>query len=211
MSKGSYERTEVMDSSHKHCTQDDPNEGGQPTPNSGNYRTHYESSTGYRRKVMSPKNRPFSRNIFKSVVKLTGWRNSSLAKDSKDKAVVTIVLTKMECLRIIYRNQISRDDTMIRNIFLGFVRINILYHASKEEIFGVEIMKELRRHGYSISPGTLYPILHSLENQEYLSSRKKVVEGKIRKYYQITGKGMSILGESKERTRELVREVLKEG
>jgi len=99
---------------------------------------------------------------------------------------------------------------MIRNIFLGFIRIHILYHASKEEIFGIGIMKELERHGYSISPGTLYPILHSLENQEYLSSRKKVVEGKIRKYYQITGKGLSILGESKEKIRELVSEVLKE-
>ena len=54
---------------------------------------------------------------------------------------------------------------MIRNIFLGFIRIHILYHASKEEIFGVEIMRELKRHGYSISPGTLYPILHSLESQ----------------------------------------------
>ena len=81
---------------------------------------------------------------------------------------------------------------MIRNIFLGFIRIHILYHASKEEIFGVKIMKELERHGYSISPGTLYPILHSLENQGYLTSRKEVVEGKVRKYYRITKKGSII-------------------
>jgi len=99
---------------------------------------------------------------------------------------------------------------MIRNIFLGFIRIHILYHASKEEIFGTAIMKELKRHGYSISPGTLYPILHSLENQKYLSIRKKVVKGKIRKYYKITGKGISALGKSKEKIRELVSEVLEE-
>jgi len=97
---------------------------------------------------------------------------------------------------------------MIRNIFLGFIRIHILYHASKEEIFGVEIMKELRRHGYSISPGTLYPILHSLEKQKYLSSRKKVVKGKVRKYYKITKKGSNALEKAKGKIRELVDEVL---
>ena len=99
---------------------------------------------------------------------------------------------------------------MIRNIFLGFIRIHILYHASKEEICGVEIMEELKRHGYSISPGTLYPILHSLENQSYLVSRKEVVKGKARKYYKITKKGLNVLNKSKEKIRELVDEVLEE-
>jgi len=99
---------------------------------------------------------------------------------------------------------------MIRKIFLGFIRIHILYHASKGEISGVEIMKELRRHGYSISPGTLYPILHSLEKQGYLSSRKKVVNGKARRYYTITKKGSKTLDRSKEKIRELVDEVLEE-
>jgi len=99
---------------------------------------------------------------------------------------------------------------MIRNIFLGFVRIHILYHASKDEIFGVEIMQELKKHGYSISPGTLYPILHSLENQKYLTSRKEVVRGKIRKYYFITQKGSSILNKSKIKIKELVNEVFEE-
>ena len=50
-----------------------------------------------------------------------------------------------------------------REFFLGFIKIHILYHASKETIFGVEIAEELARHGYSVSPGTLYPTLHRLE------------------------------------------------
>ncbi|MFH0904713.1 MAG: PadR family transcriptional regulator [Methanobacteriota archaeon] len=99
---------------------------------------------------------------------------------------------------------------MIRNIFLGFIRIHILYNASKEEIFGVEIMKELKKHGYSISPGTLYPILHSLENQKYLTSRKEVVRGKVRKYYKITKKGSIVLDKSKIKIKELVNEVFEE-
>ncbi len=98
----------------------------------------------------------------------------------------------------------------MRSLFLGFIRIHILYHADKQEIFGVEIMEELRRHGYSISPGTMYPILHSLEKQGYLTSRKDVVDGKMRKYYRITEKGADILDRSKEKIMELSDEVLEE-
>ncbi len=69
-------------------------------------------------------------------------------------------------------------------------------------------MKELKGYSYSVSPGTLYPILHSLESQEYLDSRKNVVEGKVRKYYKITRKGINALDKSKEKLKELVSEVL---
>ncbi len=98
---------------------------------------------------------------------------------------------------------------MIRNAFLGFIRIHILYHASKEEIFGIGIMKELKRHGYSISPGTLYPILHSLEKHNYLSSKRRLINGRIRKYYKITKKGLYLLEKSKEKIKELIDEVFK--
>jgi len=97
---------------------------------------------------------------------------------------------------------------MMRNIFLGFIRIHILHHAYEGEIFGVEMMDELRRHGYSISSGTLYPILHSLEKDGYLTRRDEVVSGKVRKYYRITEKGVNALGEAKKKIQELVEEVM---
>jgi len=97
-----------------------------------------------------------------------------------------------------------------REFFLGFVKIHILYHASKESIFGVEIAEELARHGYSISPGTLYPTLHRLEKEGYLESSSKVVNGKVRKYYRATNEGKLVLEQSKEKIRELVTEVLEE-
>ncbi len=97
-----------------------------------------------------------------------------------------------------------------REFFLGFIKIHILYHASKEPIFGVEIAKELARHGYSISPGTLYPTLHRLEKEGYLESSSKVVSGRVRKYYQATAKGKLVLEQSKKKIRELVTEVIKE-
>ena len=97
---------------------------------------------------------------------------------------------------------------MMRNIFLGFIRIHILHHASEGEIFGVELMDELRRHGYLISSGTLYPILHSLEEDGYLTRRDEVVSGKVRKYYRITEKGINALEDAKKKIQELTEEVM---
>jgi len=60
---------------------------------------------------------------------------------------------------------------MLKDFFLGFVKIHILYHASREEIYGVKILEELARHGYRLSPGTLYPTLHRLTKEGYLENR----------------------------------------
>jgi DNA-binding PadR family transcriptional regulator len=97
---------------------------------------------------------------------------------------------------------------VLKDFFLGFVKIHILYHASREPIYGVELIEELGRHGYRLSPGTLYPTLHRLEKEGYLSVRKRVVDGKVRKYYTITEQGMVILSEARRKIAELVDEVL---
>ena len=93
---------------------------------------------------------------------------------------------------------------------MGFIKIHILYHAAKEPVFGAELIRELGRHGYHISPGTLYPILHRLLNDGYLVLKEKNVGGKIRKYYRLTSKGKKALEECKEKIRELVDEVIRE-
>lgn len=98
--------------------------------------------------------------------------------------------------------------TVDRKFFLGFIRIHILYHAGKEEIYGVEMMDELKTHGYEVSPGTIYPILHSLEEDGYLISSEKNVDGKIRKYYKITDEGNKILNEARRKIKELINEVM---
>jgi len=97
---------------------------------------------------------------------------------------------------------------MIQDFFLGFIKIHILYHAAQQPIYGVEILEELARHGYKISPGTLYPTLHRLEKDGFLSVNKTVVKGKMRKYYITTQKGATVLRESKAKISELVDEVL---
>jgi len=100
------------------------------------------------------------------------------------------------------------DSGMLQDFFLGFIKIHILYHAANEPIYGVEILQELARHGYRLSPGTLYPTLHRLEKEGYLSMKKEVVDGKVRKYYSITKEGLVVLSDSKEKIAQLVEEVL---
>jgi PadR family transcriptional regulator len=97
---------------------------------------------------------------------------------------------------------------MLRDFFLGFVKIHILHHAAHEPVYGAAIIAELRRHGYDLSPGSLYPILHSLEAAGYLSRADRVVGGKVRKYYTITDAGYQALEEVRPKIRELVDEVL---
>jgi DNA-binding PadR family transcriptional regulator len=96
-----------------------------------------------------------------------------------------------------------------REILLGFKRIHILYHASeKTGIYGVEMMKELERHGYNISPGTLYPILHKMKKDKMLKIEKIKVNGKIRKIYRTTNKGNDTLKKLTRFIKELSKEVL---
>jgi DNA-binding PadR family transcriptional regulator len=98
---------------------------------------------------------------------------------------------------------------LLTGIFLGgFVRLHVLYHAVREPIFGVEMMEELARHGYNVGAGTLYPMLHQLEEAGYLTASTEVVSGKQRKYYRATPEGARALEAAKVKLRELVKEVL---
>jgi PadR family transcriptional regulator PadR len=98
---------------------------------------------------------------------------------------------------------------MLREFFLGFVKIHILHHAAHAPVFGLALIRELARHGYDLSPGTLYPVLHSLESAGYLAREDRLVHGKVRKYYRITPLGAQALEEVRVKIAELVTEVLK--
>lgn len=100
--------------------------------------------------------------------------------------------------------------SMLREFFLGFIKIHILHHAARESVYGLQLIEELRRHGYHLSPGTLYPVLHGLEKSGYLVREGRLVGGKIRKYYRATSLGEQTLGEVRAKIDELVSEVLEE-
>lgn len=94
-----------------------------------------------------------------------------------------------------------------QELYSGLIRLHILYHASKEPIFGLGMIRELKRHGYAISPGTLYPILHRLQEKRYIRSTKQIVAGKVRRCYVITPRGRKALEQASTKVRELFDEL----
>jgi PadR family transcriptional regulator PadR len=99
---------------------------------------------------------------------------------------------------------------MIRDLELAFIKIQILYHAANEEVFGIGLMEELARHGYRSSPGTLYPPLAKLEKSGYLTCQARTVDHKQRKYYRITIEGRALLDQMREKIEELHEEVIRQ-
>lgn len=99
-------------------------------------------------------------------------------------------------------------ELLSRMFLRGFVRLHVLYHAAEKSICGVDIVAELARHGYRLSPGTLYPLLHQLEEAGYLTAGTCVIAGKQRKYYDATAAGRRALAAAKIKLRELAAEVL---
>lgn len=72
------------------------------------------------------------------------------------------------------------------------IRLHILHHAAKAPIYGNWVIEELGRHGYKLSPGTLYPILHALERKGYLRSSRKRDGRQLRRFYRATAAGNPI-------------------
>jgi PadR family transcriptional regulator, regulatory protein PadR len=99
-------------------------------------------------------------------------------------------------------------DTDNRNLYSGMIRLHILHHSGHEAIFGAGMAEELARHGYKISPGTLYPILHGLEKRGYLKSEEERSGKSIRRLYRITASGRRALKTAKLRVRELFGELI---
>lgn len=90
----------------------------------------------------------------------------------------------------------------------GAVRLHILHHAAGGEVHGAWMALEIARHGHPISPGTLYPTLHRMEEEGLLLSRPDVVDGRPRRVYRATPAGKRVLRESKKALRELTDELL---
>jgi DNA-binding PadR family transcriptional regulator len=101
-----------------------------------------------------------------------------------------------------------KDDTDSRDLYSGMIRLHILHHAEREVIFGAGMAEELARHGYKISPGTLYPILHGLEKRGYLKSAEERSGRTARRLYKITASGRRALKTAKFRVRELFGELI---
>jgi len=100
------------------------------------------------------------------------------------------------------------SEDVLRHLYLGFIRLHILYHADKELICGVELMEELGHHGYDVGPGSIYPMLHQMEKAGLLVAKNEVLNGKRRKNFRATAAGRKLLREARTKLRELASEVL---
>jgi DNA-binding PadR family transcriptional regulator len=96
----------------------------------------------------------------------------------------------------------------VREFLRGAVRLHILHHAAQDGVHGAWLTTELARHGYDISPGTLYPTLHRLEADGLLTSKQQLVDGRVRRVYQATRAGRKALDADRKALAELAREVL---
>jgi PadR family transcriptional regulator, regulatory protein PadR len=94
------------------------------------------------------------------------------------------------------------------DLYSGLIRLHVLHHAVHEPpVFGLGMIEELARHGYRISPGSLYPLLHGLEKKGYLRSGEQRDGRSIRRIYRATPKGRRALAAIKSKVRELFQEL----
>ena len=101
-----------------------------------------------------------------------------------------------------------QDPAVDRDLYSGLMRLHILHHAAHEPIFGLGMVEELARHGYRISPGTLYPLLHGLERKGYLRAVELRNGKSRRKVYRATRLGRSALRAATSKVRVLFRELM---
>ena len=96
-----------------------------------------------------------------------------------------------------------------REILLSFWKVHILHHADLEPVHGQWILTELRRHGYEISPGTLYPLLNRMTRLGWLKCKSDPGAGRrARKDYRLTPQGRKVLALLREQVQELHEEVV---
>ncbi len=98
----------------------------------------------------------------------------------------------------------------MRRLYSGLIRLHVLYHAWNEAIFGFGIMQELRRHGYRIGPGTIYPMLHAMEKSGMLRSKAVKKDGRMQRSYRATPTGRKALVQAKDKVKELFHELFEE-
>jgi PadR family transcriptional regulator PadR len=95
-----------------------------------------------------------------------------------------------------------------RDLYSGLIRLHVLHHAVEGPIFGLGMIEELARHGYRISPGSLYPLLQRLEKKGYLRSTEQRKGKSLRRVYRATPLGRKALMASKNKVRELFHELM---
>jgi PadR family transcriptional regulator len=102
----------------------------------------------------------------------------------------------------------SKHDSADQDLYGGLIRLHILHHAAEGPVFGLWFIEELARHGYKLSPGTLYPLLHGLQQKGYLRSARERSGKSVRRLYRATPLGRKVLAAARGKVTELFGELL---
>ena len=97
-----------------------------------------------------------------------------------------------------------------KDLYGGLIRLHVLHHASQGPVFGLWIIEELREHGYRLSPGTVYPMLHAMETKGYLSVTVVRQGRQVPRMYRATRLGRVALRAANKKVRELFSELFEE-
>lgn len=92
----------------------------------------------------------------------------------------------------------------------GSTTMLILKLLEEKDLYGYEMIESLRERSnnvFELKAGTLYPLLHSLEEKSYLRAYEKEVNKKMRKYYSLTKNGKKYLEQKKEEWTEYTQAV----
>ena len=88
-----------------------------------------------------------------------------------------------------------------KSLVSGSTMMLILKLLEEKDMYGYEMIETLREKSenvFELKAGTLYPLLHALEEKEFVKSYEQEAGGKTRKYYSITKKGKECLKKKKE-------------
>lgn len=98
------------------------------------------------------------------------------------------------------------SDAITREFLLAFWKIHILHHAEEQGVYGHWMLEELHRHGYRLSPGTLYPLLARMARRGWLRSTEPK-GSRAARVYRITPSGSEVLERLRASLAELQHEV----
>ena len=104
-----------------------------------------------------------------------------------------------------FQKQISQS------FWQGMVKFIVLHQANLGPVYGGRLSKYFRSLGYEISPGSLYPLLHSMEQANLMRCHVRIFKGRARKYYELTPQGQDCLEALRKEAEEIVREVILSG
>jgi len=101
------------------------------------------------------------------------------------------------------------SDPVVREFLLTFWKIHILHHAEEGGVYGQWMLEELHRHGYRLSPGTLYPVLSRMARRGWLRAvdTKRMRGSRDARVYKITREGADVLKRLRAALAELQHEV----